>query len=1110
MIKVDESDPVGEVDPSFTFRDVQIRRGEDVKKYYDLEGEIGRGKFGIVYKCRDKETKLVLAAKFVSIAKRQDRKNVEREVEIMRALRHPRLIQLYDAFENDSTMCVVLEMIDGGELFERVIDDDFILTEKACTVFMRQICEGVSFIHINNIIHLDLKPENILCLTKTGNRIKIIDFGLARKFEPDKKLQVLFGTPEFVAPEVVNFDQISCATDMWSVGVICYVLLSGLSPFMGENDIETMSNVTLGKYDYDDEAFDDISVQAKDFISKLLVQNKEKRLTAEGALNHPWLYRKIPPPPPSLNTSKENLKNYLDATTAPETISSNKLTNRKSMLNAIQILADSEKQFAAEKKHNGFPVAANGLPVLDNPTIKPVKPEPIRADNPFKPVEMLINENKPLNAIEILVQKMPDPSEEQPISTLSPINGSINAANQKENKPPNANNVEVQVTSRITPSPETTGLEAANSKGDVPTIKRESPLPDTLASLVPINSDIPVVCETASLIPVISALNTLPDNKKLEIKPILQNKDENRIVSSIEKTLPTTELSEKLVLTKDNLPVGKEEEKEQNSVKIISFPVHRNEKQFKLSSQPSICDSSKEGKRKITPQTETFTASTPQNKTPPLKTGTINKADSLENKETIKPTAKESIIKPEVRQNMETILPKLNETLANMIEMPPPIVHEKPNDLFLAMIPGSSVVNSEQKKNLVSEKIVQETMPRIPCATIPTPLSLLEKTCSPIPTPLSLLNQVKINNVIPIKKPATFVLDNSNLDTTHSTEPPLKNNSPAEIIPNSPVFNLAKKVSIFEKEEKRSTKEKQSDTGSNITLQPLPPERGGLGALNQNPHPKILGITLGQTSFDESISQTKTSLIAKKFKFFEESSESNKQKITIKKESTSKFESFSSKEQERETMPFKQHLKSIPPWFSESNSTESSKSDPMVSRFDRRSSDFSCLLHDQDEETNSIWSNHINQLSARLLEISSQANKQDEKTTDSSIEDGFMSPPGQHPISWFLSQNKNSNTTRRPKHKFSKMNRDVPIGSPPQEGGREFYLNCPLFVVPGADTQSAPQSPRQSPERKTEAQCWQNSCQGTVLKMVTTEEKEKHFSSKSTTNTLSFKTDSKS
>ena len=112
----------------------------------------------------------------------------------------------------------------GGELFERVIDENFILTERYCELYMMQICEGLNFMHKSNIVHLDMKPENILCLSKDGHRIKIIDFGLARRFEPNQTLKVLFGTPEFVAPEVVSYDKIGYGTDMWSVGVICYVL----------------------------------------------------------------------------------------------------------------------------------------------------------------------------------------------------------------------------------------------------------------------------------------------------------------------------------------------------------------------------------------------------------------------------------------------------------------------------------------------------------------------------------------------------------------------------------------------------------------------------------------------------------------------------------------------------------------------------------------------------------------------------------------------------------------------------------------------------------------------------------------------------------------------
>ncbi|XP_073990688.1 uncharacterized protein isoform X2 [Rhodnius prolixus] len=264
----------------------------------------------------------------------------------MRTLQHPRLIQLYDAFEADNIMCVILELIEGGELFERVIDDDFILTEKACTIFMRQICEGVEFIHRKNILHLDLKPENILCLTKTGNRIKIIDFGLARKYEPDKKLQVLFGTPEFVAPEVVNFDQISFATDMWSVGVICYVLLSGLSPFMGETDIQTMSNVTLALYDFDDEAFDDISAEAKDFIAKLLTKSQAYRMTASQCLAHPWLQKKVAPKLQiqCLEPAKENLRTYVENFTPHNGINFINKAEDKNRMDPILQIIESDKR----------------------------------------------------------------------------------------------------------------------------------------------------------------------------------------------------------------------------------------------------------------------------------------------------------------------------------------------------------------------------------------------------------------------------------------------------------------------------------------------------------------------------------------------------------------------------------------------------------------------------------------------------------------------------------------------------------------------------------------------------------------------------------------------
>lgn len=118
----------------------------------------------------------------------------------------------------------VSNSVGAGELFERVIREDFVLTERDCVHFMRQICSGVSYMHSQSILHLDLKPENVLCVAENSNQIKIIDFGLARVYRPGESIRVLYGTPEFIAPEVINYDEVDFSTDLWSVGVICYIL----------------------------------------------------------------------------------------------------------------------------------------------------------------------------------------------------------------------------------------------------------------------------------------------------------------------------------------------------------------------------------------------------------------------------------------------------------------------------------------------------------------------------------------------------------------------------------------------------------------------------------------------------------------------------------------------------------------------------------------------------------------------------------------------------------------------------------------------------------------------------------------------------------------------
>ncbi|KAJ8319889.1 hypothetical protein KUTeg_001476 [Tegillarca granosa] len=299
-----------EEDIPFSPRNVIMKHDITFESAYDLKDHMGKGKFGNVYRCVEKISGKTLAAKVIK-CRAKEKQKVQRELEIMNKLTHPKLLMLWDAFETARSITLVMECIEGGELFERVVDEDFDLTERDTVYFMRQICDGVSYMHDQGIIHLDLKPENILCVHKDSNLIKIIDFGLARFHHDGESARVMYGTPEFIAPEVVNYEEIGFPTDIWSLGVICYVLLSGLSPFMGDNDAETLSNVTMGEFDFDDEAFDEISDNAKDFISNALQKNMKKRFTIKQCQEHQWLARAERQSGKKLRQSLRNLKHFM-------------------------------------------------------------------------------------------------------------------------------------------------------------------------------------------------------------------------------------------------------------------------------------------------------------------------------------------------------------------------------------------------------------------------------------------------------------------------------------------------------------------------------------------------------------------------------------------------------------------------------------------------------------------------------------------------------------------------------------------------------------------------------------------------------------------------------
>ncbi|XP_051515304.1 serine/threonine-protein kinase max-2-like isoform X2 [Myxocyprinus asiaticus] len=223
---------------------------------------LGGGRFGKVHKCTENKTGMRLAAKIINTRNARERDMALNEIQVMNQLSHLNVLQLYEAFEVKNQVVLILEYVEGGELFERIVDESCPLTEVDAMVFVKQICEGVQYMHQMYVLHLDLKPENILLVNRSSHQVKIIDFGLARRYKPREKLKVSFGTPEFLAPEVVNFDFVSFPTDMWTLGVVTYMLISGLSPFLGDDDSQTLNNVLMANCG---------------------------RLSAAQCLKHPWL-----------------------------------------------------------------------------------------------------------------------------------------------------------------------------------------------------------------------------------------------------------------------------------------------------------------------------------------------------------------------------------------------------------------------------------------------------------------------------------------------------------------------------------------------------------------------------------------------------------------------------------------------------------------------------------------------------------------------------------------------------------------------------------------------------------------------------------------------------
>jgi len=260
-----------------------------VEDFYEFGKEIGKGGFSVVYKAKEISTGKHFAIK--RIQKDEEGVDIEllkREIYIMKKVDHPNILKLYEVYEDDDHFFLVLELVEGLELFDKIVDRGNYSESDAANI-VKQILEAVRYLHKEGIVHRDLKPENLLSAGEGENEVvKVADFGFAKNFG-EEKLVTSCGSPGYVAPEVLTDDTYTNAVDMWSVGVIIYILLSGYPPFYDESPPKIFKKITEAKYDFDDPVWEDISDLAKDLIKKLLIKDPNERLSAKKCLKHPWI-----------------------------------------------------------------------------------------------------------------------------------------------------------------------------------------------------------------------------------------------------------------------------------------------------------------------------------------------------------------------------------------------------------------------------------------------------------------------------------------------------------------------------------------------------------------------------------------------------------------------------------------------------------------------------------------------------------------------------------------------------------------------------------------------------------------------------------------------------
>uniref|UniRef100_A0A673BPX1 Calcium/calmodulin-dependent protein kinase type 1-like n=1 Tax=Sphaeramia orbicularis TaxID=375764 RepID=A0A673BPX1_9TELE len=248
------------------------------------------GAFSEVVLAEEKRTQKLVAIKCIPKKALEGKENsIENEIAVLHKIKHTNIVSLEEIFESKSHLYLVMQLVSGGELFDRIIEKGF-YTEKDASKLIQQILDAVRYLHDMGIVHRDLKPENLLYYSMDeDSKIMISDFGLSKIEGSGSVMSTACGTPGYVAPEVLAQKPYSKAVDCWSIGVIAYILLCGYPPFYDENDAKLFEQILKAEYEFDSPYWDDISDSAKDFIVHLMEKDPNVRYTCEQALQHPWI-----------------------------------------------------------------------------------------------------------------------------------------------------------------------------------------------------------------------------------------------------------------------------------------------------------------------------------------------------------------------------------------------------------------------------------------------------------------------------------------------------------------------------------------------------------------------------------------------------------------------------------------------------------------------------------------------------------------------------------------------------------------------------------------------------------------------------------------------------